>query len=119
MKPQSDLHSIEDIPWTEISEITSGDKGPGITERILSHDPANRDYGTRLVKLAKGFRSTETVTHPFWEEIFILKGTVIDKGNKITAKAGYYACRHPGMPHGPLYAPEEVITFEVRYMPKD
>jgi len=26
-----------------------------------------------------------------------------------------YACRPPGMPHGPWRAPEGCITFEIRY----
>ena len=119
MKPQTDLHSVEDIPWTEIPAGASGATGKGVTEKLLSVDPDNPDYCSRLLKMEKGFRSTGVVTHPFWEEVWVIKGTLIDEGNKVTSKEGWYCCRHPGMPHGPFYAPEEVMTFEIHYMPKE
>ena len=118
MKLQSDLHSVEDIPWTPIAATASSAKGEGITEKILSIDPDNPDNCSRLVKLEKGVR-TPVVTHPFWEEVWILKGTLIDEGNKVIGKAGDYCCRHPGMSHGPFYVPEECITFEIHYTPKE
>ncbi len=118
MKPQSDFHSVEDIPWTPIAATASSAKGAGITERILSIDPNNPDNCSRLVRLEKGVK-TGVVTHPFWEEVWVLKGTLIDEGNKVTAKEGDYCCRHPGMSHGPFYVAEETITFEIHYTPKD
>jgi len=118
MKPQSDLHSTEEIPWTPIGAGASSAKGEGITEKILSIDPDNPNNCTRLVKLEKGVR-TGVVSHPFWEEVWILKGTLIDEGNKVTGKEGYYCCRHPDMQHGPFYVPEECITVELHYTPKE
>ena len=121
MKPQSELHGIEDVPWTEIKG--AGEKvgvvGSGAREKILSQDPDNADYVSRLLKIEKGFKTTVTTTHPFWEEVYVLKGTLYDHLNKVTSKAGYYCCRHPGMPHGPFEALEEVMTFEIHYLPKD
>ncbi len=32
-----------------------------------------------------------------------------------TFGAGMYACRPPGMPHGPWHSPDGCLTFEVRY----
>ena len=119
MKPQSDLHSVEGIPWTEIPATASGAKGSGIVEKILSSDPDNPDYCTRLFKMDKDFRTDKVISHPYWEEVWVLKGTLIDEGNKVTAKEGDYCCRHPGMSHGPFYCPEEFVAFEVHYMPKD
>ena len=118
MKPQSDMHPVEDIPWAPIGAGASSASGPGITEKILSIDPDNPDYCSRLVKLEKGVR-TGMVTHPFWEEVWVLKGSMVDEGNNVEVKGGYYCCRHPGMPHGPFRIDEEVMTFEVHYMPKE
>lgn len=117
MKPQSDLQSNDGIPWTEMPANTTLATGEGVVEKLLSLDPNNRDNHTRLVRLPKGFRSKGSQTHPFWEEVYIVKGTLIDEGNKITATEGSYCCRQPGMPHGPFYCPEEVIAFEVHYVP--
>ena len=119
MKPQSDLHSIEDVPWTAPPAGTTTATGPGVVEKIVSIDPDNPDNHTRLLRLPKGFRSDKALTHPFWEEVYVLKGILIDEGNKVTAKEGYYCCRQPGMSHGPFYCPEEVLAFEIHYTPKD
>ena len=119
MKPQSDMHSADDIPWTEIGAGASSAKGKGVTEKILSQDPDHPEYMSRLVKLEKGVRSDEIQRHPFWEEVWMLKGKIVDEGNGLTATEGYYACRHPGMPHGPFHVEEEAMTFEVHYMPKE
>lgn len=118
MKPQSDLHSVEDIPWTPIKAGASSASGPGITEKILSVDPDNPDNCSRMVKLEKGVR-TGKVSHPFWEEVYVIKGVLVDEANGVTGKAGDYCCRQPGMPHGPFYIPEECITFEIHYIPKE
>ena len=121
MKPQTDLHAVEDIPWTEIKG--AGEKvgvvGSGVREKRLSEDPDNPDNLTRLLKIEKGFKSQVTTTHPFWEEVYVLKGVLYDHLNKVTSKEGYYCCRQPGMPHGPFEALEEVITLEIHCMPKD
>jgi hypothetical protein len=37
---------------------------------------------------------------------------------KQTFRAGEYACRPPGMRHGPWRSPEGCVTFEVRYYSK-
>lgn len=118
MKPQSDLHLADSIPWTPIGENASSAKGEGITEKILSIDPDNPDNCTRLVLLKKGVK-TGVVTHPFWEEVWVLQGTLIDEGNGVTGGVGAYCCRHPGMPHGPFVIPEDTITFEIHYTPKE
>jgi len=118
MKPQSDLHSVDHISWTEISTISSLPTSMGRTEKILSIDPNNPENVTRLAKMEKGFRTYDLIRRPFWEEIFVLKGSLVDEGNKVIAEEGYYCCRHPGMPHGPFYYPEECIALEISYVPK-
>jgi hypothetical protein len=53
--------------------------------------------------------------HPFWEEVFILEGALHDLTLDQVFPAGTYACRPPGMAHGPWVASEGCLTVEVRY----
>jgi hypothetical protein len=53
-----------------------------------------------------------------WEEVYILEGALHDLTLGQTFRKGSYACRPPGMRHGPWLAPEGCVTFEVRYMTK-
>jgi hypothetical protein len=55
------------------------------------------------------------VRHDVWEEVWILEGAITDLSLGQTFTAGMYACRPPGMPHGPWISPEGCMTFEVRY----
>jgi hypothetical protein len=89
----------------------------GIKEKILSLDPKTGAY-TRLLKFPPGLRTTETLVHDFWEEVIILEGELIDLGKKQTFGAGFYACRPPGMVHGPYDIPRGCVTFEIRYYSK-
>jgi hypothetical protein len=48
--------------------------------------------------------------------VWILEGELIDLGKRQTFTAGMYACRPPGMLHGPYRVPKGCVTFEVRYV---
>ncbi|RLA94469.1 MAG: hypothetical protein DRG55_01715 [Deltaproteobacteria bacterium] len=87
---------------------------PGIYEKILSRDPETGNY-TRLLKFLPGVRTSEVLVHDFWEEVIILKGELVDLGKDETYGEGFYACRPPGMKHGPYFVPRGCITFEIRY----
>lgn len=54
----------------------------------------------------------------FWEEVYIPEGSFTDLTLGEMFTAGMYACRPPGMPHGPWSTDEGVVTFEVRYHSK-
>ncbi len=86
----------------------------GIKEKILSLDPGTKSY-TRLLKFPPGIQTAETLVHDFWEEVLIVEGELIDLGKKQTFGAGFYACRPPGMKHGPYHIPRGCTTFEIRY----
>ncbi len=88
----------------------------GIRAQTLSEDPATGDY-TGLLRFEPGVDTSPngTVTHDFWEEVFILRGDLTDLQLDKTFKAGMYACRPPGMPHGPWRSEEGVLMLEVRY----
>ncbi len=87
-----------------------------LTERVLAVDP---DSGTvtRILYFAPGCDTTPNgvLTHDFWEEVYILSGSITDTRLGKTFSAGMHAVRPPGMPHGPWTSDEGCSTFEVRY----
>ena len=95
-------------------EATAVAVQPGLTERILSHDPVSGDY-TRLLYFPPGAETTGVQRHDFWAEVWIVEGAIFDVTLQKNFTAGMYACRPPGMPHGPWRSPEGCTTFEVRY----
>jgi hypothetical protein len=56
-----------------------------------------------------------TLAHEFWEEIYILSGQITDIRLGQSFSAGEYACRPPGMAHGPWKSETGAVLFEVRY----
>ncbi|MDS0256526.1 cupin domain-containing protein [Thermoplasmatales archaeon AK] len=113
-KPELEFHSIEDVKWTRCEG-----KVPTLYEKILARDPQTGTV-TRLLKFEPGTDTTPngTLRHDFWEEIYILEGSLFDKVLNRRFSKGMYACRPPGMPHGPWISEEGCITFEVRYSTK-
>jgi hypothetical protein len=88
----------------------------GIDERILSHDPDTGAY-TRLLRFAPGTDSSPNGVqiHDFWEEVYIVEGDLTDLRLGQTFTAGMYACRPPGMEHGPWRSESGVLMVEFRY----
>jgi len=110
-KPEFEFFDAATVPWTPVSgDVT------GLTERILAHDPES-GVVTRMLRFPTGADTSPngTVTHDFWEEVYILAGSLHDLELGQTYLAGQYACRPPGMRHGPWRAEHGCITFEVRY----
>lgn len=111
-KPELEFFDPDLIPWKPV------EGGPeGIVEKIVSRDGETGSY-TRLLKFPPGMRTTETLVHDFWEEVYIIKGTLIDLGKNQVFTEGMYACRPPGMVHGPYDIPTGCTTFEIRYFLK-
>lgn len=73
----------------------------GIEEQILAADPMTGDK-TLIQRYEPG---TETplgiISHDFWEEVLLLSGDLTDVNLGQTFTAGMFACRPPGMEHGP------------------
>ena len=111
-KDELEFFNVTDRPWRDVP----GSLCTGLHERILTGDPTSGDY-TRVLRFDPGCDTTPNgpVVHDFWEEVYILEGTLIDLTLKQEFKAGQYACRPPGMWHGPWKAPQGCTTFEVRY----
>jgi hypothetical protein len=106
MKPAMEFFPADRIPWAPA--------GDGRRERILSHDPMS-GVASRMLEFEKGTLTDETLTHEFWEEVWILRGSITDLRLGQTFTEGMYACRPPGMPHGPWESRDGCMTFEVRY----
>ncbi|MBA8960864.1 MULTISPECIES: cupin domain-containing protein [Rhodococcus] len=113
-KPEFEFFPVTDVKWT----VCPWDD-PKITERILAKDPEG-NVATRILRYEPGADSTPmgVQKHDFWEEVYILEGSFTDLTLGETFTAGMYACRPPGMPHGPWSTDEGVVTFEVRYHSK-
>ena len=111
-KPEYEFFPHENIPWEPL-EV------PGMYQKILSKDPDSGDY-TRMLRFDPGVDSSALGTqyHDFWEEVYILQGDMFDIPLNQNFTAGMYACRPPGMPHGPWRSKEGCMTVEMRYYKK-
>jgi ChrR Cupin-like domain len=87
-----------------------------LTESILATDPAT-GVASSLMRFAPGTDTTPNGVqiHDCWEEVYIVEGSITDLRLNETFTAGMYACRPPGMPHGPWRSDDGCLTFQVRY----
>jgi len=110
-KPEFEFHIPDDSGWKQLN-----DRRPGIFQKILSKDEATGNY-TRLMRFEKGgdFTYAGVQVHDFWEEVWIIEGALTDLTLGKTFTAGSYACRPPGMRHGPYRSENGVMMFETRY----
>jgi hypothetical protein len=114
-KPELEFFRPDHLPWEPVAaSSTGGAGGRGIRQKILSRDAESGDV-TRLLRFDPGVETVETIAHEFWEEVWILEGELIDLGKRQTFSAGMYACRPPGMVHGPYSVPTGCTTLEIRY----
>jgi hypothetical protein len=109
-KAEIEFNSMHDVPWHPIAGVR------GLYEKILSKDESSGDY-TRLLRFEPNTDATPmgVQRHEFWEEVFIAQGSITDVSLGQTFSAGMYACRPPGMPHGPWVSEHGCLTFEIRY----
>lgn len=106
----------EFFPTTTIDDTPCTGDVASLTERILAADP-HSGVATRMLRFEAGTDTTPNgvQTHDFWEEVYILEGAMTDLRLNETFTAGMYACRPPGMAHGPWRSEQGCLTFEVRY----
>jgi hypothetical protein len=100
------------LTWRPVA----GDATGRLREVVLSHDPDSGAF-TRLLRFPPGTDTSPngTLTHECWEEVWIVEGTLHDLRLDQAFAAGMYACRPPGMAHGPWRTDDGCLTFEVRY----
>jgi hypothetical protein len=98
------------MQWTAAADTE------GLSEIVLARDDQSGDL-TRLFRFAPGTDTTHmgVQRHDYWEEVLIVEGALHDLTLDRTFGAGSYACRPPGMAHGPWSAPDGCVMFEQRY----
>ena len=109
-KPEYEFHT----PTGEW--LPASGKATGIWQRVLSSDPETRSY-TGLTRYEPGTDTSPNgpAVHDYWEEVFILEGDLTDLRLGQTFRQGMYACRPPGMVHGPWRSEAGVLMLEIRY----
>lgn len=110
-KPELEFFPAHGVGWTPVPGKVSG-----LYERILARD-SDTGVATRMLRFAPGTDTSANgiLVHDFWEEVYILEGSLYDLTLGEAFRAGMYACRPPGMKHGPWTSEQGCTTFEVRY----
>ena len=115
---KADMRStIFDYDWKEVGEERGGPI-KGIKEKLLAVDPETGAY-TRMVIFQPGFKFAKALEHPFWEELFLMEGHMIDYGTNTLYTKGYYALRPPGIVHGPFGTELGCTLLETAWYDKD
>jgi len=96
---------------------------PGFYQKILASDldeTGKKGSRTRLLKIEPGAFSTVPFVHDHWEEVYVVQGDLI-VGNDAQGAGGEpfaaptYACRPPGVHHGPFKSERGCMLFEIHY----
>ncbi len=94
-----------------------------VRQKILSGplDEKNKKGGrSRLLKFGPGDFSKVPFVHDYWEEVFLIQGD-LTVGNDEHGNGGEpfsaftYACRPPGVKHGPFKSETGCLLFEIHY----
>jgi mannose-6-phosphate isomerase-like protein (cupin superfamily) len=93
----------------------------GIEQKILAgglDESAKRGNRTRLLRFAPGASTPLPFVHDYWEEVYLVSGDLI-VGDETTGLKTYgpntYACRPPGVSHGPFRSTNGCLLFETHY----
>src|SRR5262245_53824714 len=118
-KPHLEFHAVDMADgW-----VTPPGYPAGIQQKILASDlDETRKMGsrTRLLRFAPGVYTTSPFVHDHWEEVYLLSGDLI-VGNDQQGKGGEsfaaptYACRPPGVHHGPFKSDHGCMLYEIHY----
>lgn len=107
-KAELEFFPVESLPFRQVEGAPQGH-----LEKILSED-SEKIMVTRIMMVPPHSNHPQVFIHDFWEEVYILEGRQW-VGDKLYTK-GMYACRPPGMVHGPFRtADEPCVTLEFRY----
>lgn len=99
----------------------------GMKQKVLASDideDGKTGSRSRLLKIEPGVYSTVPFVHDHWEEVFLFQGD-LTVGNDANGEGGEnftaptYACRPPGVYHGPFKSEGGCIMFELHYYAPD
>jgi hypothetical protein len=95
----------------------------GIEQKILAgalDETRKAGSRTRLLRFKPGIFTTKPFLHEYWEEVYLVSGDLI-VGNDEHGRHGEkfaphtYACRPPGVPHGPFKSETGCLLLEIHY----
>jgi hypothetical protein len=94
-----------------------------IQQKILAgalNEVAKTRTRTRLLRFGAGARTTQPFVHDFWDEVYLLSGDLVvgDETSGLTLQnysANTYACRPPGVYHGPFRSGKGCMLLEFHY----
>lgn len=95
----------------------------GIEQKILAgrlDEENRRGNRTRLLRFAPGVFTTSPFVHDYWEEVYLVSGD-LTVGNDENGQGGEsfgphtYACRPPGVHHGPFKSEKGCVLLEIHY----
>lgn len=107
-KPFIEDLDVATLEWMPIA----GEEG--LAEKILSHDAETGSH-TRLLRIDPGYRSDKVLEHDFWEEVYLISGTVFDHTLGKEVVTGTYSHLPPHTKHGPYSSEHGCMTLEFRY----
>ena len=92
----------------------------GIEQKILAgalDEVARTGSRTRLLRFHPGACTTQPFVHAYWEEVYLIAGDLIDlgSGKEKTFLENAYACRPPGIHHGPFRSKSGCLLLETHY----
>jgi hypothetical protein len=115
------------LEFQRVDLSTGWESPPGypadIQQKILASDiDEGRQSGgrTRLLRFAPGAFTTKPFVHDHWEEVYLVSGD-LEVGGEGEAKRGEtflaptYACRPPGVFHGPFRSEGGCLLYEIHY----
>ena len=96
---------------------------PGIEQKILAgrlDEDRKAGSRTRLLRFKPGGYTTQPFMHDYWEEVYLLSGDLTVTGPRVGDRAqsfapNTYACRPPGVPHGPFRSERGCVLLEFHY----
>ena len=95
----------------------------GIQQKILSgtlDEKTGIGSRTRFLRFDPGTYTTQPFVHDYWEEVFLVSGD-LSVGTDSQGRGGEkfqpytYACRPPGVPHGPFRSDGGCLLYENHY----
>jgi hypothetical protein len=95
----------------------------GIEQKILSgglDEVARKGSRTRLLRFRPGVFTTVPFVHDYWEEVYVLSGDLVvdnasPEGEATSFGPNTYACRPPGVHHGPFLSRTGCLLLELHY----
>ena len=118
-KKHEEFHPLDlDSGW----EVPAGYPA-GLLQKILSgelDEVAKTGSRTRLLRFEPGVYTSEPFVHEYWEEVFLVSGDLFVGSDK-DGRGGErfephtYACRPPGVYHGPFRSVAGCLLLEIHY----